>query len=92
MKIRTVIQLWIDLEIEPNLKSNTLKEYSRTCSLYIEIVVDHHIREFKKNHANRFKHVLIQTGFSETGIRKHQTQFQIFLNWAYSEEHLDKPV
>ena len=33
MKIREVMQLWIDLEIEPNLKSNTLKEYLRTCSL-----------------------------------------------------------
>ena len=52
MKIREVMQLWIDLEIEPNLKSNTLKEYLRTCSLYIENVGDHQIREFKKNHAN----------------------------------------
>ena len=92
MKIREVMQLWIDLEIEPNLKSNTLKEYLRTCSLYIENVGDHHIREFKKNHANRFKNCLTQIGISETGIRKHQTQLQIFLNWAYSEEHLDKPV
>jgi integrase len=86
------MQNWIDLEISPYNKPITAKEYMRTCSLYIEIVGDHPIIDFKKNHANIFQSGLQKRGLSNAGIRKHQTQLQIFLNWAYSEDHLEKPL
>ena len=90
--IMVLMQNWIDLEISPYNKPITAKEYMRTCSLYIEIVGDHPIIDFKKNHANLFQSGLQKRGLSKAGIRKHQTQLQIFLNWAYSEDHLEKPL
>lgn len=86
-----VMQQWIDHEITPYNKPITAKEYMRTCSLYIEIVGDHSIIDFNKQHATVFQSGLQKRGLSNAGIRKHQTQLQIFLNWAYSEDHLEKP-
>ena len=85
------MQQWIDNDVSPYTKPITAREYMRTCSLYIEIVGDHPIIDFKKNHANLFQSGLQKRGLSNAGIRKHQTQLQIFLNWAYSEDHLEKP-
>lgn len=90
--IRTIMQQWIDQEVAPNSKSVTAREYMRTCTLYLENVGDHPIREFRKHHATSFQSGLQKHGLSEAGIRKHQTHLQVFLNWAYSEEHLEKPV
>ena len=28
----------------------------------------------------------------DSGIKKHQTHLQIFLNWAFSEEYIEKPI
>ena len=92
LSIRTVMQQWIDNDVSPYTKPITAREYMRTCSLYIEIVGDHPIIDFKKNHANLFQSGLQKRGLSKAGIRKHQTQLQIFLNWAYSEDHLEKPL
>ena len=86
------MQQWIDHEITPYNKPITAKEYMRTCSLYIEIVGDHSIIDFNKQHATVFQSGLQKRGLSNAGIRKHQTQLQIFLNWAYSEDHLEKPL
>ena len=44
-----------------------------------------------EHHATVFQSGLQKRGLSNAGIRKHQTQLQIFLNWAYSEDHLEKP-
>lgn len=90
--IMELMQHWIDHEISHYNKPITTKEYMRTCSLYIEIVGDHPIIDFKKNHANLFQSGLLKRGLRNAGIRKHQTQLQIFLNWAYSEDHLEKPL
>ena len=92
LPIRTVMQQWIDNDVSPYTKPITAREYMRTCSLYIEIVGDHPIIDFKKNNANLFQSGLQKRGLSKAGIRKHQTQLQIFLNWAYSEDHLEKPL
>ncbi len=86
------MQQWLDGEIGPYSRANTLTEYRRTCTLYLEAGGNHPIREFRKHHATQFQTSLQQRDLSEAGIRKHQTQLQIFLNWAYSEEHLNKPV
>jgi integrase len=86
------MQQWIDNDVSPYTKPITAREYMRTCSLYIEIVGDHPIIDFKKNNANLFQSGLQKRGLSKAGIRKHQTQLQIFLNWAYSEDHLEKPL
>lgn len=90
--MREVMQQWLDGEIGPYSSANTLSEYRRTCTLYLESCGNHPIRKFRKHHATRFQTALQRRGLTDAGIRKHQTQLQIFLNWAYSEEHLDKPM
>ena len=90
--INQLMQQWIDNEVSPTCKPITTREYLRTCHLYINFVGNHPVRDFKKHHATKFQTGLQNHGLSEAGIRKHQTQLGIFLNWAYSEEHLDKPV
>jgi len=90
--IKLLMQQWIDNEVSPTCKPITAREYTRTCHLYIDLVGDHLIRDFKKHHATSFQTGLKAHGLSEAGIRKHQTQLGVFLNWAYSEEHLEKPV
>ena len=92
LSIRTVMQQWIDNDVSPYTKPITAREYMRTCTLYLQIVGDHSIQEFRKNHATIFQSGLQKLALSDAGIRKHQTQLQIFLNWAYSEEHLEKPL
>ena len=82
-----VMQQWIDDEVTPYNKTITTREYLRTCTLYLENVGDHSILEFKKHHSTRFQSGLKKHGLTDAGIRKHQTHLQIFLNWAYSEEH-----
>jgi integrase len=90
--IRTAMQQWIDNDIFHYTKPITAKEYMRTCTLYLQVVGDHSIKEFRKHHATLFQSGLKNIALSDAGIRKHQTHLQIFLNWAYSEEHLGKPV
>ena len=92
LPIRTVMQQWIDNDVSPYTKPITAREYMRTCTLYLQIVGDHSIQEFRKNHATIFQSGLQKLELSDAGIRKHQTQLQIFLNWAYSEEHLKKSL
>ena len=92
LSIMKVMQQWIDDEVTPYNKTITTREYLRTCTLYLENVGDHSILEFKKHHSTRFQSGLKKHGLTDAGIRKHQTHLQIFLNWAYSEEHLEKPI
>ena len=92
LSIMKVMQQWIDDEVTPYNKNISTREYLRTCTLYLENVGDHSILEFKKHHSTRFQSGLKKHGLTDAGIRKHQTHLQIFLNWAYSEEHLEKPI
>ncbi len=86
------MQDWIKTEVEINCKKLTVKEYLRSCSLYIDIVGDHPIQTFRKHHSISYKSGLDDMQLSDSGIKKHQTHLQIFLNWAYSEEYIEKPI
>ena len=90
--IQELMQSWLDDEVEPSAKPGTLNEYRRTCSLFLDICGNPRIRRFRKHHATKFQNGLAGRDLSDFGVRKHQTQLQIFLNWSFSEEHLGKPV
>ena len=90
--IQELMQSWLDDEVEPSAKPGTLSEYRRTCSLFLDICGNPRIRRFRKHHATKFQNGLAGRDLSDSGVRKHQRQLQIFLNWSFSEEHLAKPV
>ena len=90
--IQELMQSWLDDEVEPSAKPGTLSEYRRTCNLFLDICGNPRIRRFRKHHATKFQNGLAGRDLSDFGVRKHQTQLQIFLNWSFSEEHLGKPV
>ena len=90
--IQELMQSWLDEEVEPSTKLVTLREYRRTCSLFLDICGNPRIRRFRKHHATKFQNGLAGRDLSDSGVRKHQRQLQIFLNWSFSEEHLAKPV
>jgi len=90
--IQVLMQSWLDEEVQPSAKPGTLNEYRRTCTLFLEICGNLRIRKFRKHHATKFQNGLTGRGLSDSGVRKHQTQLQVFLNWSFSEEHLLKPV
>ena len=91
-QIQELMQSWLDDEVQPSVKQGTLSEYRRTCNLFLEICGNLRIRKFRKHHATKFQNGLAGRGLSDFGVRKHQTQLQVFLNWSFSEEHLIKPV
>jgi integrase len=90
--IQGLMQNWIDDDVQPSSKPGTVNEYRRTCTLFLDICGNFRIRKFRKLHANKFQNGLTGRDLSDSSVRKHQTQLQVFLNWSFTEEHLDKPV
>ena len=77
--------------------SMTVSDYRRSLDLYLDAVGDHPLKEFDQlKYADYLKYLKQQRGklpgskMSATTVNKHARQFQVFLNWAYEMEIIDR--
>ena len=77
--------------------SMTVSDYRRSLDLYLDAAGDHPLKEFDQlKYADYLKYLKQQRGklpgskMSATTVNKHARQFQVFLNWAYEMEIIDR--
>ena len=91
LRVQIAMQNWLDHVTEfRSLK--TVKEYKLLCQRYIEVVGDHLVQEVKLLHQTNFLNALKRRGLSEHTQAKYLRQLQIFWNWAFAQEYIEKPV
>ena len=94
MLVSTAKVNW-EKELRTTNHNRTVKEYVRSVDMYIEAVGDHELRDFsRKNNIQYFEYLssmkYCDKVISKTTQNKHMRHLNIFLNWAYDHEILDK--
>ena len=87
---------WLESAATDNTEI-TIKDYKRTIALYIEACGNHPLKEFSRQHYDKFlKHLKKQRGkqpgstMAADTRNKFARQLQVFLNWAYEMEIIDR--
>ena len=91
LKVQVAMQNWLD-HVTEFRNERTVTEYKLLCQRYIETVGDHPVQEVKLFHQENFLNALKRRGLSEHTQEKYLRQLQIFWNWAFDQEYVEKPV
>ena len=91
LQVQVAMQNWLDHVTEFRNK-RTVTEYELLCRRYIEAVGDHSVLEVKLFHQENFLNALRRKHLSEHTQEKYLRQLQIFWNWAFEQEYVDKHV